>query len=224
MHACTLTIGLAMASRSSSTRWKPNKLLSSFVKSKGKRKGSNPQHHGAKKHFKSAFSLLPQAMDTVPSTPSDSFPESHSPDHELELQDPIDYCSDDDNGDSEQRKPGSQQRRTHQGMMTKQLESWKNAQAELLNCYAVDKRMPTGQLCMDCANVAQFRCKDCSSIAFYCEDCCVLVHRYNNIYHFPEKWVNGSYSLAPLKNVFVPLTHECTTSYQQKITVISLKG
>ena len=93
-----------------------------------------------------------------------------------------------------------------------------------MQCYAGSLGMYSGQLCMACPNTAEFRCQDFSSIAFYCSDCCRSHHRHNHIFHFPERWVDGRFVLAPLTNVIVPLTHECATAYCQKVTVVSARG
>lgn len=91
-------------------------------------------------------------------------------------------------------------------------------------CFTSSLTMPSGQLCMCCPRPAEFRCRDCSAIAYYCEDCCRSQHRWCNILHVPEKWVSDHYSIAPLYGLVIPITHECPSTYREHITVVSLRG
>ena len=207
------------------TKWKKNKLLASFLESKKvwHKSSRTPQPPRAKR-FKATFSQLSDPVDNV----TDQQTDIQDSDSESEVQNSwtnfdgyensVDY--NDGDGPRERRR----QHRSHQGMTASQLESWKSSQAALISSHIAGMGMPPGQECTDCSNFAQYRCKDCSPNAFYCRDCCAQVHRYNNIYHYPEKWVNSRFVLAPLRNAVVRLTHNCETSYGQKITVVSSEG
>lgn len=209
-----------MALRPRSNFWIKNKLLKTFLSSKRKQNKRNirsqPQAQVAKR-FKPTFSLLPDpnGADQV----GEQAQHVHSPEPDRDPDWTDGGCDGEDSGNEETK----QHRRSHASMRAKQLEAWTKVQTDLVQCYAIDQGIKVGQLCMECSNTAQFRCRDCSASAFYCKNCCVRAHGYNNLYHFPEKWVDGRFILAPLKSV-VPLTHNCSATYQRKITVISTQG
>ena len=74
---------------------------------------------------------------------------------------------------------------------------------------------------MYCSSSAEYRCLDCSSLAYYCESCCLTHHKIVNIFHYPEHWIDGQYVLSPLDGTSIPITHDCGTAYSEKITVVS---
>lgn len=198
----------------SSRRWKRTKVLAKFLKAnKGKR--------SARK--KKSFSLA-NAASSFDASRSD---EENGEDMHIDAEDDGD---EDDEGwygavdELETTNSSHKRHRSHADMHRKQLEAWENLMPGLLHHYTTSFVMPAGQLCMNCPNQAEFRCNDCSSLAFYCEKCCKSQHRYTDFLHYPEKWIDGRYVVAPLHHVTIPLTHECMTMYSEKITVISTRG
>ena len=121
--------------------------------------------------------------------------------------------------------PTSQRRqRSHLVSHRKQREAWDRVRPGLLQCYTTSLAMPARQMCMDCPNNAEYRCRDWSSLAYYCESCCRSRHQYVNVLHYPEQWIDGQYVLSPFDGIVIPITHDCSTVYSEKITVISSRG
>lgn len=128
-------------------------------------------------------------------------------------------------GDFEDYIPPSQRRRrSHLASHTKQREAWDKVHPGLVQCYTTSLAMPARQLCMNCPAVAEYRCQDCSSLAYYCEGYCCSHHHHVNILHYPERWIDGRYVLSPFDDVIIPITHECSTMYSEKITIVSSRG
>ena len=117
-------------------------------------------------------------------------------------------------------------RRSYSAVRLREQEAWEKLRVPLVRRFRASQTMPPAQLCMSCPSPAEFRCRDCSAVAYYCEQCCRSQHRWCNIYHVPERWDSecARYRLSPLFGLVIPLTHECTTAYRESITVVSLKG
>ena len=108
--------------------------------------------------------------------------------------------------------------RSHLVLHRKQRDTWEKIRPGLLQCFSTSLAMPAQQLCMYYSSSAEYRCLDCSSLAYYCESCCLTHHKYVNIFHYPERWIDGQYVLSPLDGISIG------TAYSEKITVVSLKG
>ncbi len=190
----------------SSSRWKKPKVLSSYLRSKQKRPASSGR--GQKRRAVLSFPL------------SSSQSGIGSDFQQTEQENGADF--DDLDGSDDTLTHG--RRRTHEVMHKRQVEAWERVRPRLLDCFTASLAMPPGQLCMSCPNHADFRCRECSSLAYYCRECCQAQHRYSNFLHTPERWVNDHYVYSPLENVVIPLTHDCASMYSEKVTVVSSKG
>lgn len=126
--------------------------------------------------------------------------------------------------DEEISRPSRRRKRDYRTVTVREQEAWRNLQGCLGQCHVLAQAMPYEQLCMSCASAATHRCQDCSSLAFYCEECCKAYHKYRNIFHIPEKWDTDHYCIAPLSGIVIPLTHECPTAYTLSVTIVTVKG
>ncbi len=164
-------------------------------------------------------------------SPSASFVDyPDSQDKDMDVEDASDFHLE-DNSDATTCptvEPTSSRRRQrcHSVSHRKQQEAWERVRPGLLQCFTTSLAMPTQQLCMYCSNSAEYLCQDCSALTYYCESCCLAHHKYANIFHYPERWIDGQYVLSPFDGVSIPITHDCGTAYNynKKITVVSLKG
>lgn len=206
-----------MASRG----WKRNKLLSNFIKSKGKRASLRSQVRGKRQRkIRPTFSLIgnPSTEDSEHLKDMGSTDESN--DVDMDMTHDIHNDIDDDD-EHENPKVAKRSRRVNHA---RELEAWQNVLSGLIENYTINLAMPSDQACILCSNHAQYRCRDCSSLAFYCEECCRISHRYTNFFHMPELWTNGRYVISPFECVVLPLTHICKTAYKEKVTIVSMKG
>ncbi len=195
----------------SSRRWKKNKLLGSFLKAKTSSRTGKKRTRPSRVPF------------SVVESPSTSFAVGIQDNDDMDVEDASDFHQEDaSSSTAEPTCPGQQ--RSHSVWHRKQREAWDRVRPGLLQCFTTSLAMPTQQLCMYCSRSAEYRCQDCSSLAYYCESCCLAHHKYSNIFHYPERWVDGQYVLSPLDGVSIPITHDCGTAYNEKITVVSLKG
>ena len=133
-------------------------------------------------------------------------------------------CWGDDEGDEAQVQSHRRKKRSCSSIRLREQEAWEQLRFPFTQCFTSSLTMPPGQFCMCCPRPAEFRCRDCSAIAYYCEDCCRSQHRWCNILHVLEKWVSDHYSFAPLHGLVIPITHECPSTYRKHITVVSLRG
>ncbi len=155
----------------SSNRWRKTRLLANYLKCQTKNragrckrqnKKSKPSlslnRRGEEDHVQSsqlAYSSIDLGRDA---NEDDGF--NWSSTHE-------------DDGDlhSNEASPRRKRRRTHGSMRAKQLEGWQNIQQILVTTHISSKAMKTEQLCMYCPSFAEYRCRDCSATAYFCEAC-----------------------------------------------------
>ncbi len=191
-------------------RWKKNKLLQNFIKSRGKRAQQLKK-----------FTLLSESSRTHDD-------DDHDDDCMDDMQQREDFSIEDEaslsSSDPQSMSSTGRARRSHRQNHIRQLEAWNSIQQHLLTQYINSLALPFGQLCILCPNPAQYRCCDCSSVAFYCEDCCRITHHYNHFLHMPEIWLLGQFVLAPLSVSLLLLHNGCPTAHFQQITIVSLRG
>ena len=146
----------------------------------------------------------------------------------MDVEDQMGEAWDSSDGDEEDEAREQchrwRKKRSYRVVHTREQEAWKKLHSSFTQCYKASLAMQPGQLCMCCPRLAEYRCQDCSALAFYCEECCKSQHRICNILHIPEKWVSDHYCSSPLFGIVIPLIHDCPTMYKQKVTVVSLKG
>lgn len=68
------------------------------------------------------------------------------------------------------------------------IRDWENLRTRMLSASTECSAMPLGQLCLLCPSPAEYRCRECGPVAFYCEGCFNLLHEKANFFHVPEKW------------------------------------
>ena len=195
-----------------SGRWKKTRMLAGYLKSKKKRPGQ------AKKALFSARSIPPTGNDALVSYLVDGIGgSSDAPVAETDWE----FDDDEEAGVSQ---PPEKKQRTYKSLRKKEGETWQRIHESVFGCFVGLSALKAGTLCIHCLNFAEYRCQDCSTIAYYCKGCCSSHHQQNHFLHFPEKWMGGRYILAPLQNVEIPLSHLCSTTSHRTLTIVSLRG
>ena len=65
--------------------------------------------------------------------------------------------------------------------------AWQNMRLQLLRAAVESSAMPEKQLCIMCTERALYRCCECGSNAYYCEECFKKAHTVNT-FHVGEIW------------------------------------
>ena len=163
----------------SSRRWKKNKILGTFLKAKA--------NNSRTRKKQARPTRIPFSMMESPST---SFVVPDSQDSEdMEVEYASDFNLEDDvEATCPTAEPTSTRRqRSHLVSHRKQQDAWEKVRPGLSQCFSTSLAMPAQQLCMYSSSSAEYRCLDCSSLAYYCESCCLTHHKYVNIFHYPER-------------------------------------
>ena len=64
---------------------------------------------------------------------------------------------------------------------------WAVLRSHILAAVTEMAAMPLSQICLLC-QFAFYRCQQCGSLGFYCQDCFLQCHSSVNIFHVPKKW------------------------------------
>lgn len=200
--------------------WKRNRLVANFLKSKAQARRTRPRAGTKRKPIFSLTSVNYQChqTETAQNRCTNEFQE------DCEDQDQLNNVLNSDSDEEEFKVTRKRRKRSREALWSRQLEGWDEIQPSLLQSYTISLAMSPGHLCKQCPNAAKYPCTVCSIHAFYYSSCCIAIHSDSNIYHFPEVWVDGSFILAPLQSVLIPLDHDCRTHFQEKITVVSIRG
>lgn len=86
--------------------------------------------------------------------------------------------------------------------------------------------MPIDQTCLCCSKVADFRCRECGPLVYYCYDGLLKQHTRINHFHVAEKWEDDHYQtfLFEPRKVNVRPSHICDSSKEIPITCINEQG
>ena len=68
------------------------------------------------------------------------------------------------------------------------IKGWEKLRSNILSAYTTICAMPQGQLCLICPNPAEYRCRECGPVSYYCKECLYLLHEKANLFHTPEQW------------------------------------
>lgn len=78
---------------------------------------------------------------------------------------------------------------SHHELETKaSIKGWEELRSRFLSAGTECSAMPLGQPCLLCPSLAEYRCRECGPVAFYCMGCFNLLHEKTNFFHVPEKW------------------------------------
>lgn len=116
-------------------------------------------------------------------------------------------------------------RRSHGAYKKRQAELWKLV-GERIEYAFISSNAFSGpdDVCAVCGQQATFRCSDCGPLARFCESCCMSEHSRSRQLHIPERWLDGYFSPAPLMNTEILLSHQCSTVFKERLTIVDLKG
>ena len=198
------------------SRWKKPSVLSKYLRSRSRSVGGAgprgrrlPKRHG--------FQVRVRFSDNVDSGLPGSSNSIQS--NTMDVEDNMGEVWGSSDGEDENVMQCHRQRkkRSYRIIHTREQEAWEKLHPSFIQPYTSSLAIQPGQLCMYCSRLAEYRCQDCSALAFFCEDCCKSQHQICNIFHVPEKWVSDYYCSSPLFGLTIPLTHDCPTMYKQKI-------
>ena len=77
-------------------------------------------------------------------------------------------------------------------------EAWDSIRTALRDVAVECNSMPSGQKCILCSTLAEYRCIECAAWAFYCPECCGNAHQSVGIFHTGEIWQVRDYGLSPV--------------------------
>ena len=66
--------------------------------------------------------------------------------------------------------------------------AWQEIRPQLLRAAVEASAMPQTQVCIMCTERALYRCCECGSNAYYCQECFKKAHSKVNVFHVGEIW------------------------------------
>lgn len=69
------------------------------------------------------------------------------------------------------------------------VAGWDEIRDKLRTAVTENAAMPQGQICINCAEIAWFRCQRCGPLGYFCSlSCYSHLHSGISLFHVPEKW------------------------------------
>ena len=175
------------------SRWKKPSVLTKYLRSRSRSVGGGPRGRRLPKTNRHGFQVRVRFSDL-----SDDVDSGQSGSNKLcssiqsstmDVEDNMGEVCGSSDGEDENVMQCHRRRkkRSYRIIHTREQEAWEKLHPSFIQHYTSSLAMQPGQLCMCCSRLAEYRCQDCSALAFFCEDCCKSQHQICNIFHVPEK-------------------------------------